>query len=151
MRILNIHYNSRKNPVTQKEEPYLSPTEKCFRILGAYSFVILMVSSKIWQILLKSISYIHKIKAAFRYAHYWLSHMIFCQLFVVVAAVIAVMLYRMAILPIVAQAVEKSGIGGNQSSTFTSLLITTTATMINLICIIILNWVSVFVVSLFSN
>ena len=77
--------------------------------------------------------------------------MFFCQLFVVVAAVVAVMLYRMAILPIVAQAVEKSGIGGNQSSTFTSLLITTTATMINLICIIILNWVSVLVVSLFSN
>ena len=77
--------------------------------------------------------------------------MIFCQLFVVLAAVFAVMLYRMAILPIVAHAVEKSDIGGNQSSTFTSLLITTTATMINLICIIILNWVSVFVVSLFSN
>ena len=77
--------------------------------------------------------------------------MIFCQLFVVLAAVVAVMLYRMAILPIVAQAVEKSGIGGNQSSTFTSLLITTTATMINLICIIILNWVRVFVFLSFSN
>ena len=42
-----MHYNYRKNPVTQKDEPYLSPTEKCFRIIGAYSFVLLMVSAKI--------------------------------------------------------------------------------------------------------
>jgi hypothetical protein len=62
-------------------------------------------------------------------------------LFVVLAVVIAVMLYRLAILPLVANAVEKSGIHTTQSSTVTSLVITTTATMINLICILILNQV----------
>lgn len=57
----------------------------------------------------------------------------------VLAAVLSVILYRLAILPTVANAVEKSGLGGQYSNTFTSLLITTTSTMISLVIILVLN------------
>ena len=66
-------------------------------------------------------------------------HALVFQLLIVLAAVVAVILYRLAILPVVATAVDSSGLGGKYSNTFTSLLITTTATMISLVLILVLN------------
>ena len=64
------------------------------------------------------------------------------QLCVVLASVIAVMLYRAVMLTVFYRVSGSIGsIAGQQPSSYASLMVTTTATSINLICIIVLNQV----------
>ena len=42
--VIYFKFYNRINPVTRKEEPYLPPKTKAIRVIGAYSFVVLMVN-----------------------------------------------------------------------------------------------------------
>ena len=62
------------------------------------------------------------------------------QLIVVLATVIAVMLYRAMMLPLFYRWSQKAGsFAGQDLSSYSSLYVTCSATAINLFCIIILN------------
>jgi len=63
------------------------------------------------------------------------------MLLAVVAAVLGIVLYRLAIVPIVLTAAEASGMGRSNASTFTGLVTDTTAALLNLISIDFLNWI----------
>ena len=63
------------------------------------------------------------------------------QLAVVLGSVIAVMLYRALMLTVFYRVSRNIEIAGQETSSYASLMVTTTATTLNLICIVVLNQV----------
>ena len=63
----------------------------------------------------------------------------------VLGSVIAVMLYRALMLSVFYKVSNNIGtVAGQQPSSYASILVTTTATSINLICIVVLNQVLIY-------
>ena len=70
----------------------------------------------------------------------------------VLGSVIAVMLYRALMLGVFYKVSNSIGtVAGQQPSSYASILVTTTATSINLICIVVLNQVTYKAGKLKSN
>ena len=132
----------RINPVTKKLEPYLPPAQKVYRIVVAYTFVLFMVSLKCQHWRLTKTVKCGCCTSIWSYIRYRWNIVLTLQLCVVLASVIAVMLYRAVMLTVFYRVSGSIGsIAGQQPSSYASLMVTTTATSINLICIIVLNQV----------
>lgn len=120
---------TRINPVTRKPEPYLSPWSKMARVSFTYSFVLLMVISSGKR------SAARFFLLAFDKSWFYAQSQLF-QLCVVMVAVFAVMIYRLAITLVMYQwAKDRSEFFYSNSK----MIISMSAAFLNLIAILILN------------